>query len=343
MKDNSNSQQNISRIKRNFDLKIISLVSLAVVFVCLIVALFFAYDIVTGAIAPTPEIPQKTEDKPKKINVVIPETHKTRTAVEEFLINDSESFMVHLYVDGKYYSTVYSSGDNKTVLDLLHKYSVFLNPDDEINYSVDTPLEEDMIVKVGRVTYEYFTEQEIIPYEVEKVEVIFGVWSGKFTVGVPTEGTNGVKETYKRKTYVDGKLVETITLNQKITVKPKKGRIYVDCSDQLTLGDGPPSEYVRTVRCSFTSYTYVEEGGLITYTGDKTRVGYVAVDPTVIPIYSKLYIVLDNGFIYGYAYAMDTGGGIKGNKVDLFLPSLIDANHLGVRDGTVYIIREGKG
>ena len=42
----------------------------------------------------------------------------------------------------------------------------------------------------------------------------------------------------------------------------------------------------------------------------------IAVDPKVIPLGSKVWV---EG--YGYAVAGDTGGAIKGNKIDLFMPS----------------------
>ncbi len=42
----------------------------------------------------------------------------------------------------------------------------------------------------------------------------------------------------------------------------------------------------------------------------------IAVDPRVIKLGTKVYV---EG--YGYAIAGDTGGGIKGNKIDVFMPN----------------------
>ncbi len=76
-----------------------------------------------------------------------------------------------------------------------------------------------------------------------------------------------------------------------------------------------------------------DKGYGITATGAKARHGIVAVDPKVIPLGSKLFI---EG--YGYATALDTGGAIKGNKIDLFYESLYDAKKFGRRQVKVHIL-----
>lgn len=59
----------------------------------------------------------------------------------------------------------------------------------------------------------------------------------------------------------------------------------------------------------------------------------VAVDPRVISLGSKVYV---EG--YGYAVAADTGGAIKGNKIDLFMPNKQDALNWGRRTIPVTIL-----
>lgn len=60
----------------------------------------------------------------------------------------------------------------------------------------------------------------------------------------------------------------------------------------------------------------------------------IAVDPTVIPLGSKVYV---EG--YGYATAADTGGAIKGNKIDLFFADEEDAINWGVKQVNVKVIK----
>ena len=64
----------------------------------------------------------------------------------------------------------------------------------------------------------------------------------------------------------------------------------------------------------------------------------VAVDPKYIPLHS---IVEIEGL--GYYSAMDTGGAIKGKKIDLLVKSNEEANAWGRRNMRVRVIRKGKG
>lgn len=71
----------------------------------------------------------------------------------------------------------------------------------------------------------------------------------------------------------------------------------------------------------------------ITSTGKQIKEGYVAVDPKVIPYGTRLYI---DG--YGVAVAEDTGGAIRGNRIDIYMPSKDDCIEWGVQNRKVFII-----
>ncbi|MEH7808784.1 LysM peptidoglycan-binding domain-containing protein, partial [Bacillus safensis] len=80
-----------------------------------------------------------------------------------------------------------------------------------------------------------------------------------------------------------------------------------------------------------TAYT-ANDGGIsgITATGvnlnKNPNAKVIAVDPNVIPLGSKVYV---EG--YGEAIAADTGGAIKGNKIDVHVPSKSQAKNWGVK------------
>jgi 3D (Asp-Asp-Asp) domain-containing protein len=59
----------------------------------------------------------------------------------------------------------------------------------------------------------------------------------------------------------------------------------------------------------------------------------IAVDPRVIPLGTKVYV---EG--YGYAVAADTGGAIKGYKIDLFMPSNQDCYRWGRKKVKIKIL-----
>ena len=69
-----------------------------------------------------------------------------------------------------------------------------------------------------------------------------------------------------------------------------------------------------------------------TSTGMKPQVGVIAVDPTVIPYHTKLYI---EG--YGNAVAGDCGGAIKGNRIDLFMNTQKQCMNFGRKSVKVWI------
>ncbi|MFC7687347.1 LysM peptidoglycan-binding domain-containing protein [Ureibacillus sp. GCM10028918] len=87
-----------------------------------------------------------------------------------------------------------------------------------------------------------------------------------------------------------------------------------------------------------TAYTASCEGcSGITSTGinltENPDAKVISVDPSVIPLGSKVYV---EG--YGEAIAGDTGGGIKGNKIDVFIPSKQDAMNFGRKQLKVTIL-----
>ena len=74
-------------------------------------------------------------------------------------------------------------------------------------------------------------------------------------------------------------------------------------------------------------------GDGITATGMVAQHGVVAVDPSVIPLGSRLYIPG-----YGEAIAADTGGAIYGDRIDLCMDSYGEAMNFGRRYVTVYVL-----
>lgn len=147
------------------------------------------------------------------------------------------------------------------------------------------------------------------------------------------EGAPGtVKRTY-RTIYRDGKPVGKELIKEERSVA--KDQTY------LMGPQGYPSSrgaFTRTriIEMEATAYTNSprENGGWSRSSlGTPLVDGVVAVDPRIIPLGTKLYV---EG--YGFAYACDTGSAIKGNRIDLLMPSYSASSAWGRRRVKVHVL-----
>ncbi|HZO92972.1 MAG TPA: ubiquitin-like domain-containing protein [Candidatus Baltobacteraceae bacterium] len=84
-----------------------------------------------------------------------------------------------------------------------------------------------------------------------------------------------------------------------------------------------------------TAYSAASAGGSgMTAIGRPAGHGIVAVDPAVIPLGTHLFIPG-----YGHAVAGDTGGAIRGNRIDLGFQSTSAADAFGRRSVMVYVFK----
>ena len=110
-----------------------------------------------------------------------------------------------------------------------------------------------------------------------------------------------------------------------------------DGSGTLTLKDGTVLNYSGVRSMTATAYTTGHGGvGTPTASGTAVHVGSVAVDKSVIPLGTRMYIVAGGNVVYGLAVAEDTG--VKGNKIDLYYDTYEECIQFGRRSCTVYIL-----
>ena len=118
-------------------------------------------------------------------------------------------------------------------------------------------------------------------------------------------------------------------------------------SDQPLIGDGfivlPTGEvltYIRKDQFVATAYTHFDAGcDDTTANGAKVKWGVVAVDPSVIPYGTRMFIVSNDGkYVYGLSTAEDCGGAIQDKRLDLYMPTLEQAYKFGIRNCTVYFL-----
>lgn len=138
------------------------------------------------------------------------------------------------------------------------------------------------------------------------------------------DGTPGKRHVEVEEFVSDGKVIRSAVVKSDTLEEGKKGILRTG-NKEGTIG------WVTTMNA--TAYHPSDGNGLgITATGTKAGYGTVAVDPNVIPLGSRVYIPQ-----YGDAIAADTGGAIKGNKIDLCMETYEECYQFGRRDIEVFI------
>jgi len=186
-----------------------------------------------------------------------------------------------------------------------------------------TPEQE---IEVIRVTQKSITQDEEMPYQVEKTT---DSTLEKGLTKTLKAGKNGVARNTLLVTYYNGQEAKRDIIKMETLVQPVNKVVAMGNITSVSRG-GQRLDFREARYMQATAYTYT---GSRTATGNNPAVGMVAVDPTVIPLGSKMYI---EG--YGYAWAADTGGAVKGNIIDVFLEEKSQCVKWGRKNVKVYIL-----
>ncbi|MGQ9586404.1 MAG: ubiquitin-like domain-containing protein [Anaerolineae bacterium] len=225
------------------------------------------------------------------------------------------SLPVQIQVDGR---TVDTRTRQDTVGQVLAEEGIHLAGRDYVSLPLDSLVHPNLRIRVVRVKEVPAIEQESIPYET--------LWRPNSELELDQQrveqaGEPGLIKRRYRAAYEDGELKartleETWVDREPITRLIAYGTKIV--SRPLETPEGTVT-YWRKVRMLATSYTAATAGKDedhpeygITYLGWAMKKGIVAVDPTVIPLRSRVYVPG-----YGVGVAGDTGGSIKGRRIDL--------------------------
>jgi 3D (Asp-Asp-Asp) domain-containing protein len=150
-------------------------------------------------------------------------------------------------------------------------------------------------------------------------------------------GINGEKQVNYRVFFKDGTEVRRETISTKVLRNPVPEIVKVGQLKQFASRGGYFSgRKVLSMIATGYSATPAQTGGNRTgrtASGLKAGHGAVAVDPKYIPLGTRLYI---EG--YGYAVAADTGGAIKGNRIDLGHNTYKEALKVGRRKVIVHVL-----
>ncbi len=249
---------------------------------------------------------------------------------------------VNVDADGKQL-TIQSAEDS--VEKMLEKEGIGLKEFDKVSPSKDAALKDGLKVAVVRVETKEIKETKPIDYATVVKKDDDMEQGTKKTV---QEGQPGEKETISRVVYENGKEISRKLVSETVKKNPVEKIVAMGTVGVYTPSRGGKVTYKDSIRMRATAYTSDYEstgkgpgdaGFGITATGtvakrNSNSYSSVAVDPRVIPLGTKLYI---EG--YGYAVAEDTGGAIKGNRIDLYVNSNSEANNWGVRWVNVYVVK----
>lgn len=229
----------------------------------------------------------------------------------------------------------------ETVGELLKAKGIVLGDKDKVFPNLDARLVPYANVKITRIEEKTVVEQKSLAYDVTKREnrnMDMG------TTRVVQEGEEGLAEVTYKVTYEDGNEKAKEVLAERIIKQPLSKIVEVGTLGVLNTSRGDTIRYTKQLNMVATAYdaTYEstgkrpgDKGYGITYTGIPVREGIVAVDPKVIPLGTKLYV---EG--YGYALAADTGGAIKGNRIDLYYDDPKKVDRFGIKRLKVYILAD---
>jgi 3D (Asp-Asp-Asp) domain-containing protein len=169
--------------------------------------------------------------------------------------------------------------------------------------------------------------RERVPYDIRYVPEQS---AARGQVVVWKSGTGGVRERKFRLLYEDGTLVSRILVSDSLLEPP--------AGDALAVGKsiyrgGAMNEFYMEATAYSPTVQETDGDPWTTASGMKSGQGVVAVDPKVIPLGSKLYV---EG--YGYAIAGDTGGAIKGDRIDVFFYAPDETARWGRRWVRVFVL-----
>lgn len=291
--------------------------------------------------APDREVVLKTrcktvEDALKEAGLCLSPGDVTVPAVSEPLTQGMQIAVcraqpVFLTCDGKTQAFMTCVGSVASVLD---QACVELGPDDFPRPAMEDEIPSDRRISVVRVAYKEEALEEKLPYGRETRN------DASMEAGltrVYRSGQSGVvKVTYSVR-YEDGQEVSRQEIGRDKVKDPSPEIVLVGVVREVSRG-GENIRFKKAVEVQSTAYCPCAKccgayANGVTHIGVPATRGVIAVDPRVIPLGTRVYV---DG--YGFALAADTGGAIKGSRIDVCFDTHSEALSWGLKKTKVYIL-----
>jgi len=233
--------------------------------------------------------------------------------------------------------TLYTTVD--TVEELLVAEEITLNELDRVAPNETEALTDQLAVAVTRVKEVTDIVEEDVQYSTVRRN------DGSISKGkeqVIESGTTGLVEKHYKVVLENGEEVSRELVEENVKKEAESRVVAVGTKVvQPTVSRGSTSAPAggTTLTMNATAYNWDDatcDGRGLTATGYNVKAnpdGVVAVDPRVIPLGTRVFV---EG--YGYAVARDTGGAIKGKKIDLHMRSIAEAKRFGRQQIKVTIL-----
>jgi len=243
----------------------------------------------------------------------------------------------------------------ETVGQLLARLELETGLEDALSHTLEETAKPGMTVRVDRIVTRVENYTTTIPHETTACNdptLPEGTWE------VLIRGRDGELRCRAEVTYINGNEAGRKVLSQTQTIAPvtevvawgtgpsveeepvdPKGLPVIE-DGYIRLPTGEVLTYTDTTTVRASAYTHTDAGcDFITSTGSRVHVGTVAVDPRYIPYGTRMFIMATSGsYVYGISEAEDCGGAIKGDRVDLYLPTYEECMEFGRRVCTVYYL-----
>lgn len=274
-------------------------------------------------------------------------------------------------VQRKQLITIYHGGNlmqvvsyGESVEALLNRLSLLLTSEDVVSVPLNSQTFDGLRINISRAVQTEETYTLMIPYETVYCD---DPTLPEGEVRLITAGVEGQKLCTANVVYAAGNEISRTVLSEEVTVEPVNEVFAVGTGENVKpdmnyipenlirpqftgepiIGDG----YIITPQGERLTYTYMDEFTATAYhnsdpgctdynyIGTLCRVGAIAVDTSVIPHGTRMYIVSNDGkYVYGIATAEDTGSSIKGHRIDLYFDSVDECNRFGIRGCKVYFL-----
>jgi len=278
------------------------------------------------------------------------DTYTTQAGLGTSEITVRRSQTIHIDLYG---NEMTATSHGETVEQLLKRLNISLGESDILSRSLEDETFDGMRLRIDSVIRQIQTYTGTVSHD---TAYCYDPTLPKGMQHVVTEGVDGEIRYQAEVTYVNGRETRREILTETMTIPAVDEVIAVGTGlveadgftgeepiirdNMIILPTGEVLTYTDVQQFTATAYTHTDAGcDLVTATGTIVRVGTVAVDPRVVPYGTRMFIMTaDGSYVYGIAVAEDCGGAIKGNRLDLYMPTYWECIQFGVQDCTVYFL-----